>query len=139
MSFPDPVTLSHIPCPAERPIAVRVTRAAERMLRQGHPWLFDQAIRQQSHGGRPGDPAVIFDRDRRFLAIGLYDPHSPIRVRVLHQGDPAAINRDWFQARLAAAAQRRVGLPKSNTTGYRHVHGENDGLPGLGIDRYDQT
>jgi 23S rRNA (cytosine1962-C5)-methyltransferase len=135
----DPIMLAHIPGPADRSIAVRVTRAAERTLRQGHPWLFDQAIRQQSHDGRPGDLAVIFDHNRRFLAVGLYDPHSPIRVRVLQRRDPAAINQDWFQARLADAAQRRAPLLKSDTTGYRLVHGENDGLPGLVVDRYAQT
>jgi len=139
MSSLDPTVLSHIPGPADRSIAVRVTRAAERTLRQGHPWLFDQAVRQQSHDGRPGDLAVIFDHDRRFLAVGLYDPHSPIRVRILQQGNQAAINQDWFQGRLAAAARLRAALLKNSTTGYRLVHGENDGLPGLVIDRYDQT
>jgi 23S rRNA (cytosine1962-C5)-methyltransferase len=135
----EPNRLSRIPEPADRAIAVRVTPAAERALRQGHPWLFDQAIRDQSHAGRPGDLAVIFDRRRRFLAVGLYDPHSPIRVRVLQQGEPAAINRDWFEDRLATAARVRAPLLQGDTTGYRLVHGENDGLPGLVIDRYDQT
>ena len=40
--------------------------------------MFDRAIFEQSHDGRPGDLAVIFDRKRRFLAVGLYDPHSSI-------------------------------------------------------------
>ena len=30
-------------------------------------------------------------------------------------------------------------LPEGGTTGYRLVHGENDELPGLVIDRYDAT
>lgn len=118
---------------------MHVTPAAERAIRQGHPWVFDQAIRQQNREGRLGDLAVVFDRQRRFLAVGLYDPHSPIRVRVLQRGEPAVINRGWFQARLAAAAQLRAPLQKTDTTGYRLVHGENDGLPGLVVDRYDQT
>jgi 23S rRNA (cytosine1962-C5)-methyltransferase len=122
---------------------MRVTREAERVLRRGHPWLFDQAIRQQSHEGAPGDLAVIFDRQRRFLAVGLYDPHASIRVRILQYGKPAAINRDWFEAKLAAAVQLRAPLrqqtPDTATTGYRLVHGENDGLPGLVIDRYETT
>ena len=62
-------------------MALRVSPAAERALRQGHPWLFDQAIRHQSHQGASGDLAVIFNRKRRFLAVGLYDPHASIRVR----------------------------------------------------------
>jgi len=139
----DFAALSHIPQPAARRIAVRVTPAAERALRQGHPWLFDRAIRHQSHEGHSGDLAVVFDSDRRFLAVGLYDPHASIRVRVLHHGKPAPIDRDWFKGKLAAAAQLRVpllkGPPETATTGYRLVHGENDGLPGLVVDRYAQT
>ena len=131
--------LSPIPGPGARRVAVRVTPAAERALRQGHPWLFEQAVRQQSHDGQPGDLAVAFDRRRRFLAVGLYDPSSPIRVRILQRGNPATIDREWFRSRLAAAAQLRASLPGRGTTGYRLVHGENDGLPGLVVDRYGRT
>lgn len=138
-----PAGLSDIPGPAARRIALRVTPVAERALRQGHPWLFDRAIRQQSHDGRPGDLAVIFDRKGRFLAVGLYDPRSSLRVRILAHAEPAAIDRDWFTAQLAAAAQVRAPLlqqpPAAVTTGFRLVHGENDGLPGLVIDRYEGT
>jgi 23S rRNA (cytosine1962-C5)-methyltransferase len=135
----DLATLPEIPGPADRRIAVHVTPEAERALRHGHPWLFDQAIRRQSHKGLAGDLAVVFDRKRDFLAVGLYDPHSTIRVRILHHGKPATIDRDWFRAKLAAAAQVRAPLLDGTTTGYRLVHGENDALPGLVIDRYEQT
>jgi 23S rRNA (cytosine1962-C5)-methyltransferase len=139
----DLTALSHIPKPDARHIAVRVTPEAERALRHEHPWLFDRAIRFQSHQGHPGDLAIIFDRNRRFLAVGLYDPHSSIRVRVLHHGRSATIHQEWFKGKLAAAVQLRTPLLKSSpetaTTGYRLVHGENDGLPGLVIDRYGKT
>lgn len=133
----DPLTA--VPPPAERRLALRVTPAAQRALRQGHPWLFDQAITAQSGEGRPGDLAVIFDAHRRFLAIGLYDPTSPLRVRVLHHGAPTAIDRSWLSGKLAGAIAWRSTLPENGTTGYRLVHGENDGLPGLVIDRYAST
>lgn len=120
-------------------IAVRVTPAAERQIRDGHPWLFDRAIREQSHEGAAGDLAVIFDRKRRFLAIGLYDPHSPIRVRILHQGSPATIDAEWFYSKMNAAAAARAHLTDTQTNGYRVIHGENDGLPGLVVDRYAET
>ena len=136
-------SLAHIPGPAARRIALRVKPAAERALRQGHPWLFDGAIRQQSHEGAPGDLAVVFDRKGRFLAVGLYDPHSPIRVRVLQHRKPAPIDRDWFRLKLEAANDRRAPLcnrpPASITTGYRLLHGGNDSFPGLVIDRYEET
>ncbi|NOT04834.1 MAG: methyltransferase [Anaerolineales bacterium] len=128
-----------LPSPSAKRIALRISAPAERALRQGHPWVFDQSITEQSHEGAPGDLAVIFDDKRRFLAIGLYDPTSPIRVRILQSRDPATINADWFQNKLASAARLRAPLDETNTTGYRLVHGENDGLPGLIIDRYADT
>ena len=135
--------LAHLPGPSAQRIALQVTPAAERAIQQGHPWVFDQAVRGQSHAGSSGDLAVIFNSKRHFVAVGLYDPASPIRVRILQSGHPAAINQDWFQAVLAAASKVRSPLhehPAGNvTTGYRLAHGENDGLPGLVIDRYDET
>ena len=118
---------------------MRVSAPAERALRQGHPWIFDQAITEQSHEGAPGDLAVIFDKKRNFIAVGLYDPTSSIRVRVLQHRQPATIDANWFQAKLIAANQLREPLTQQSTDGYRLVHGENDGLPGLIIDRYAET
>lgn len=131
--------LATIPSISDKRIAVRVTAAAERAIRSGHPWLFESGIESVSFNGRAGDLAVIFDRNRRFVAIGLYDPTSPIRVRILQQGQPAMIGTDWFQEQIVVAAEIRAGLPASGTTGYRLVHGENDGLPGLVVDRYADT
>ncbi|WKZ39710.1 MAG: class I SAM-dependent rRNA methyltransferase [Anaerolineales bacterium] len=128
--------LSDLPNPSEKRIALRITPPAERALRQGHPWIFGNSITEQSHAGAAGDLAVIFDNKRKFLAVGLYDPTSPIRVRVLQSRTPAVINADWFQHKLAAAAQLRAPLEAQHTNGYRLVHGENDGLPGLVLDRY---
>jgi 23S rRNA (cytosine1962-C5)-methyltransferase len=132
-------SLSHLPSPSPKRIALRINASAERPLRQGHPWVFDQSITEQSHAGAPGDLAVLFDDSRRFLAVGLYDPTSAIRVRILQSRDPATINADWFQARILRAARLRAVLEGTDTTGYRLVHGENDGLPGLVIDRYADT
>lgn len=126
-------------------IAVRVTPDALRQVRAGSPWVYDGSITQVkyggfSHDGAPGDLAVIFDADRRFAAIGLWDPASPIRIKVLHQGRPVSIDSAFWRTRLSTALDRRSGLAADpDTTGYRLVHGENDGIPGLVADRYGGT
>jgi 23S rRNA (cytosine1962-C5)-methyltransferase len=119
---------------------VRVTPDALRQIRGGHPWVFDASVTSVGATAAPGDLAVVFDDRRRFAAIGLYDPASPIRVRILHHGEPVPIDDAWFRDRIATAfAQRAMVTSDGRTNAYRVVHGENDGLPWLVIDRYDTT
>jgi len=119
-----------------RPLRMRITAAAESAVRAGHPWIFSESIREQNRDGQAGELAVIYDRNDRFLAIGLYDPFSPLRVRVLQTRKPAPIDAAWWQRRLLEASARRDGLFDSQTTGYRCINGESDGWPGLVLDRY---
>jgi 23S rRNA (cytosine1962-C5)-methyltransferase len=123
----------------ESRLRLRISAAAETALRNGHPWLFAESIRAQNHEGKTGELAVIYDRNNKFLALGLFDPESPIRFRVLHVGKPQNIDRDWWLSRLEAAIARRAGLFDSETTGHRWINGESDGWPGLVLDRYDCT
>jgi 23S rRNA (cytosine1962-C5)-methyltransferase len=132
--------LAKLPRPGAKRIAVRVTPDALRHVRRGHPWVFDQAVVSVSHEGAPGDLAVVFDADRNFAAIALYDPTSPLRLKVLHEGKPVTVDRSFWATRLSAAFARRDTLAASgDTTGYRLLNGENDGMPGLVLDRYDRT
>jgi 23S rRNA (cytosine1962-C5)-methyltransferase len=120
-------------------LRLRVTAAAESALRSGHPWLFADSIREQNRVGQVGELAVIYDRRDRFLATGLFDPDSPIRVRLLHVGKPRAIDHGWWAERLTRALDAREGLFDEHTNGFRWINGESDGWPGLVLDRYDRT
>ena len=120
-------------------LRLRITAAAESAVRSGHPWVFSDSILESNRAGQTGELAVIYDRKDRFLAVGLFDPDSPIRVRILHAGKPQTIDRAWWQARLEQALTRRRDLFDAQTTGYRLIHGESDGWPGLVLDRYDTT
>src|SRR2546429_2269426 len=88
-------------------LRLRVTAAAESILRSGHPWLFADSIKEQNRPGQLGELAVIFDRNDRFLAVGLYDPDSPLRARILHAGKPLTIDRHRWCARLQQNLARR--------------------------------
>lgn len=134
------IDFSQLPAPNDRNIAIHLTQPAERAIREGHPWVFDDGIASQSKDGQAGDLAIIFDnRKDKFLAIGLYDPQSPIRIKLLQHYTSATIGRDFFQQRLQAASDKRSAIRENGTTGYRLVHGENDRLPSLVIDRYADT
>ena len=169
--------------PAATRLRLRITAAAETAVRSGHPWVFSDSVLESNRAGQTGELAVIYDRKDRFLAVGLFDPDPPIRVRILHAGKPQTIDRAWWRARLEQTLARRRHLfasafegsaaecacpgrsnadmagaqsihtaklsnaaapedgrtPPETTTGYRFIHGESDGWPGLVLDRYDTT
>ena len=127
------------PPPKANRLRLRVTATAENYLRAGHPWVFSDSVREQNRDGKAGELAVIFDRNDKFLAVGFFDPQSPIRLRVLHVGKPLTVNTEFWRDRLDAALRRREGLFDEKTTGYRVINGESDGWPGLVLDRYDTT
>ena len=120
-------------------LRLRVTATAETILRGGHPWLFADSVQEQNRPGRMGELAVIYDRKNQFLAVGLFDPDSPIRVRSLHAGKPRTIDANWWRARLQEALGKRRGLFDEQTNGYRCINGESDGWPGLVLDQYAET
>jgi 23S rRNA (cytosine1962-C5)-methyltransferase len=120
-------------------LKMRLKPAAETLIRGGHPWIFSGSIRDQSRPGAAGEIAIVYDRQDRFLALGLFDPDSPIRVRVLHRGKPKTLDDSWWRENLRNAVSKRAELFDANTTGYRLIHGENDGWPGLILDRYDDS
>jgi 23S rRNA (cytosine1962-C5)-methyltransferase len=126
--------------PAASPrLRLRVTAAAEAALRAGHPWLFANSICQQNRPGQLGELAVVYDRRDRFQGLGLFDPESPIRVRILYAGKPQPLDETWWRGHLDQAVERRSSLFDARTTGYRCCNGESDGWPGLVLDRYHTT
>jgi 23S rRNA (cytosine1962-C5)-methyltransferase len=120
-------------------LRLRLTATAESIVRSGHPWVFADSVREQNRAGQTGELAVIYDRNDKFLAVGLFDVDSPIRVRILHAGKPQTIDSAWWKAHLGKSLARREKLFDATTTGYRLIHGESDGWPGLVLDRYDST
>ncbi len=120
-------------------LRLRVTAAAEPIVRGGHPWLFARSVRARNRDGQTGELAVILDRKDEFLAAGLFDPDSPICVRILHAGKPLAIGPPFWERRAREARARREGMFDNQTTGFRRINGESDGWPGLVLDRYGDT
>ena len=132
--------LPALPVLSDTRLSVRLTKDALRQVRGGHPWIYGESIVSVSdEDAAPGTLAVIFDDKRKFAAIGLWDPTSPIRVRVLHAGPPQQIDDDFWNDVASRAHDARKGLAATNTTGWRWINGENDGLGGIIVDRYDET
>ena len=112
-------------------------RREESILRF-HPWVFSGAIAQIKGNPSEGDMVGVYSADGKFLASGHYQIGS-IAVRILSfDEDPS--RPDFWTLMLSRALKLReaYGLASSaETTCYRLVHGEGDGLPGLIVDYYD--
>lgn len=121
-------------------IVVKLTPKAEVLVKKGHPWIFDQSIAKQNTEGNSGDLVILFDnRKNKFLAVGFYDPFSPIRIKILQANKPANINADWFNSKIQEAYNKRKPLLETATNSYRLIYGENDNLPSLVADVYDNV
>lgn len=110
-------------------------KGRERPVLAGHPWIFSGAIEKSDADSVEGPVADVLDFQGRFLARGLYNPKSQIRVRVL-TWEKDAIDAVFFSRRIAAAVALRERLVSPLTNAYRVINGEGDFLPGLIVDRY---
>lgn len=108
----------------------------------GHPWVYAQAIDRVEGGATRGDEVSVVDPRGNFLGRGFYSPGSAIPVRLLVRDEATVIDTSLFRTKLerALAARKQLGVGTSpETTGYRVVHAEGDGLPGLIVDRFDDV
>ena len=109
-----------------------------RMLELGHPWIIADSYTKQWPKGAAGDLVELTDGNGRLLATALLDPADRIVARVLVRGR-MVLDRAWLMKRLKAAVElRRIHGRLADTTAYRLVNGEGDGLPGLTVDRYGE-
>jgi len=113
-------------------------RGRERRQYQGHPWVYDGEIAKVT--GQPSDGAVVdcYSHDGVFLGRGYFNSRSKIRLRVLTRQVDEDVDEALLRRRLAWALERRQRLYPQATT-LRLVHAEGDGLPGLTVDRYEDT
>lgn len=113
---------------------VRLKPTKDIPVRAGHPWIFSHAIATGEAG--LGEIVVVEDTRGHALGLGTYNPNTNIRVRMLTRDANAVIDAKFFAARFQTlGAVKRSHLPKE-TDGYRLVHAEADGIPGLIVDRY---
>jgi len=108
------------------------------MIELGHPWIIADAYTKKWPSGEAGDLVELVDPSGRFLATALFDPKDRIIARVLSR-EQMRLDRGWVKSRLERAiALRRNHASLTDTSAYRLVNGEGDGLPGLTVDCYGE-
>ena len=104
-----------------------------------HPWVFAGAISRVE--GEPADGSVVdlVSHAGHFIARGLYNSQSKIRVRLYTWDSEQTLDRDFFRTQLegAIALRRLLGLMNPGQA-CRLVFSEGDGLSGCIVDRYDR-
>ena len=115
---------------------LRLKPGKEKSLLRRHPWVFDGAI--ATGGGDAGETVRIESHEGQFLGWAAYSPQSKIRARIWSFDEAQRIDASFFIAACARAIKAR-SLFDIKSNGVRLIHGESDGLPGLVVDRYDDT
>jgi 23S rRNA (cytosine1962-C5)-methyltransferase len=106
-------------------------RGAER-LRSGHLWVYRSDVR--SAEAESGDIVRVKDERGNFVGRAFFSSRSQITVRLLTRED-APIDREFFKARIQAAAEYRK-IVVEDTEAFRLIYSEADLLPSLIVDRY---
>lgn len=115
---------------------VYLRKGRDKSVRNFHPWIFSGAI-DKLPDAPDGSAVSVHDAGGSFLAVGYLNRKSSIQVRILafEQAQPKEI----IARRLRSAALLRQKVIGSDTTAYRLVNSEGDGLPGLTVDKYDDV
>ncbi|MCQ2269936.1 MAG: class I SAM-dependent rRNA methyltransferase [Bacteroidales bacterium] len=115
-----------------------IQKGKEKSLQRFHPWVFSGAIARKDKGIAEGEVVEVFDAYDNFMAIGHYHTSS-ISVRIF-SFDKVEVNRDFWKMKIerAIAYRKMIYLfDNQNTTLFRLINGEGDGMPGLIADWYN--
>ncbi len=115
---------------------IYLKRGREAPILRGHPWIFSGAIEKVEDDPEDTGVADIFDAERNWIARGVSNRKSQIRVRVLtRKNEP--LDGAFFLRRISQATVLREKSLSAKSNAYRLINGEGDFLPGLIVDRYN--
>jgi 23S rRNA (cytosine1962-C5)-methyltransferase len=86
-----------------------------------------------------GETVTIVSHRGEFLAYAAYSPQSQIRARVWSFDARVTIDATFMSEALKRSIEYRKQVVGPDCDAIRLVHAESDGLPGLIVDRYDDT
>lgn len=117
-----------------------LAKGREKSLLRRHPWVFSGAVARIEGNAASGETLDICDHQGKWLAHAAYSPQSQIRARVWSFNRDERIDQAFFERRLQQAQRWRDWLAeRDDLTGYRLIAGESDGMPGITIDRFQNT
>ena len=109
----------------------------ERRIVKGHLWIFSNEIHLIEENPENGSIVDVYDSKNKFLGAGFYNKNSLISVRILSRRRIENLNELFKERILAAFELRKSCIPERES--FRLVFSESDFLPGLIIDKYNDT
>ncbi|WZO99692.1 class I SAM-dependent rRNA methyltransferase [Isosphaeraceae bacterium EP7] len=122
------------------PVRVTLGPRRARPFFARHPWVYVQSIARVDVEPAAGDEVVVVSHENQFVARGLFNPASAIRVRLYRWDDQPLDDAFWLGRLDAALALRNdvLDLSSAPNSACRLVFSEADGLSGLTVDRFDR-
>ncbi|NLY54980.1 MAG: class I SAM-dependent rRNA methyltransferase [Firmicutes bacterium] len=115
---------------------VMISPKAERSIRNGHPWIYGEEIRQIDGAPLNGGLVDVF-AGKAFLGTGFYNSRSKITIRLISRNANDVFDARFWRRRVEYAVQyRKTVMPGADFACCRLIHSEADQLPGLTVDRY---
>ncbi|WP_437186444.1 class I SAM-dependent rRNA methyltransferase [Planctomicrobium sp. SH668] len=104
-----------------------------------HPWVFAGAVANVSGQPDVGSEVIVRSHEGKFIARGLFNPNSNIRVRLYTWNESHALDATFWKDRVREAVNFRLKQFVGTTTekACRLIFSESDGLSGLTVDRVD--
>ncbi|MBL8822494.1 MAG: class I SAM-dependent rRNA methyltransferase [Planctomycetia bacterium] len=105
-----------------------------------HPWVFPGAIAETEGTPQDGEAVEVYSHGGAFIAHGLFNSKSRLRVRLYSWNYEQPIDEAFFHKQLNKAISFRRDTLKLTGPGLaaRLVFSESDGLSGLTVDQYDR-
>ena len=117
--------------------SVHLKSGRDKSVKRKHPWIFSGAIDHIKGNVSQGETVEVISSSGQKIGKGAYSPDSQIRIRMWTFNLDEEINSTFFQKKISAAYTLRQELFNNQTNAYRIINAENDGLPGVIVDRYD--
>lgn len=116
---------------------VKLKKNEDKRIRFGHQWIFNNEILSIDNKIENGDIVLVNDFYDKKIGYGFFNKNSLISVRLLSEN---LINNlyELFRERIITAYQtRKYFYPAHNS--FRLLFSESDFIPGLIIDKYNDT
>jgi 23S rRNA (cytosine1962-C5)-methyltransferase len=123
--------------PNVRQIILRPKRVAA--IASRHPWVMAPSIVEPVDQPEAGESVDLVLPDGKWLARGIYNPNSHIRIRLYSWDQSIDVSDDLFRKRIDQAIDLRRQLSDCHPqSAQRMIFSEADQLSGLIVDRYAQ-